>query len=50
MTSLTTAGAQPAPKPKLLDRLRDAIRVRHYSIRTDKNPIGYEFRASGPYS
>ena len=35
MTSLTTAGAQPAPKPKLLDRLRDAIRVRHYSIRTE---------------
>jgi len=32
MTSLTTAGAQPAPKLKLLDRLREAIRVRHYSI------------------
>ncbi len=36
MTSLTTAGAQPAQKPKLLDRLRDAIRVRHYSIRTEE--------------
>src|SRR3989338_417829 len=35
MTSLTAAGAQPAQKPKLLDRLRDAIRVRHYSIRTE---------------
>ncbi len=36
MTSLTTASAQPAPKPKLLDRLREAIRVRHYSIRTEE--------------
>ena len=25
----------PAPPPKLLDRLRDACRVRHYSIRTE---------------
>ncbi len=36
MTSLPTAGAQPAQKPKLLDRLRDAVRVRHYSIRTEE--------------
>ena len=36
MTSLTTASAQPAQKPKLLDRLREAIRVRHYSIRTEE--------------
>ena len=25
----------PATEPKLLDRLRDACRVRHYSIRTE---------------
>src|SRR2546425_12925941 len=25
-----------APKPKLLDRVRDAIRTRHYSYRTEK--------------
>ena len=36
MTSLTAASAQPAQKPKLLDRLRDTIRVRHYSIRTEE--------------
>jgi len=34
MTSLTTADITPPQKPKLLDRLRDAIRLRHYSIRT----------------
>ncbi len=36
MTSLIAASAQPAQKPKLLDRLREAIRVRHYSIRTEE--------------
>jgi integron integrase len=30
------AGAAGAPKPRLLDRVREAIRARHYSRRTDK--------------
>jgi len=36
MTSLTTADSTPPQQPKLLDRLRDAIRLRHYSIRTEQ--------------
>lgn len=37
MTScLSTAGSGPLQKPRLLDRLREAIRVRHYSIRTEE--------------
>jgi hypothetical protein len=33
-----TAGSAPAssPKPKLLDQVRQAIRTRHYSYRTEK--------------
>lgn len=27
---------EPQKPPRLLDRLRDAIRVRHYSIRTEE--------------
>jgi integrase len=30
------AGSAPGQPPKLLDRLRDAIRVRHYSLRTEE--------------
>jgi hypothetical protein len=30
------AGSEQGAKPKLLDRLRDAIRVRHYSRRTEE--------------
>ena len=30
------AGAAGAPKPRLLDRVREAIRARHYSRRTEK--------------
>lgn len=29
-------GPRSAPKPKLLDRVRDALRARHYSHRTEK--------------
>jgi len=29
------APATAAPKPKLLDQVRDAIRTRHYSYRTE---------------
>ena len=30
-----------APKPKLLDRVRDAIRTRHYSYRTEEAYVGW---------
>jgi len=33
------------PKPKLLDQLRAAIRVRHYSIRTEHSYTGHAIRA-----
>ena len=39
-TNATTAPAIPdthRPAPKLLDRMRDAIRVRHYSLATERN-------------
>jgi len=29
------------PKPRLLDRVRDAIRARHYSRRTEKAYVGW---------
>jgi hypothetical protein len=29
------------PKRKLLDQVRDAIRVRHYSIRTEEAYVGW---------
>ena len=31
-----TASAQPAKPPKLLDQLRERIRYRHYSVRTEE--------------
>ncbi len=33
--------AAPAPKPKLLDQVRDAIRTRHYSYRTEEAYVGW---------
>ncbi len=35
------AAAQRPQKPKLLEQMRDAIRVRHYSIRTEEAYIGW---------
>jgi integrase len=35
------ASAAPAPKPKLLDQVRDAIRTRHYSYRTEQAYVGW---------
>jgi len=29
------------PKPRVLDRVRDAIRARHYSRRTEKAYVGW---------
>ena len=31
--------AQGKPEPKHLDRVRDPVRVRHYSIRTEKAEV-----------
>ena len=33
---LRDIGPNEAPRPRLLDRVRDAIRARHYSRRTEK--------------
>lgn len=33
--------AQRAPKPRLLDQVRQAIRTRHYSYRTEKTYVGW---------
>ena len=33
---LREAGPAESPKPRLLDRVREAIRTRHYSRRTEK--------------
>ena len=36
------ASAEPAaPKPRLLDRVRTALRTRHYSVRTEKAYVGW---------
>ncbi len=34
-------GPAAAPKPRLLDRVREAIRARHYSRRTEKTYVGW---------
>ena len=36
MLALRETPAIPYPKPRLLDRVREAIRVRHYSRETEK--------------
>jgi hypothetical protein len=37
----TTTAPDGAPRPRLLDRVRDAVRARHYSIRTEEAYIGW---------
>jgi hypothetical protein len=39
MTGL--AAARPSPPPRLLDRVRTALRTRHYSARTEKAYVGW---------
>ncbi len=37
-------GAEPGPgarRPKLLDSVREAIRIRHYSVRTENTYVGW---------
>jgi Phage integrase, N-terminal SAM-like domain len=35
------AGSAGPPKPRLLDRVREAVRARHYSRRTEKTYVGW---------
>ncbi len=39
MSSLNTAQGGTSPPPKLLDQLRDTIRLLHYSIRTEETYV-----------
>ena len=34
------AGSREAPKPRLLDRMREALRLRRYSPRTEESSMG----------
>ena len=38
------AGPAGAPKPRLLDRVREAVRARHYSRRTEKTYVAWVCR------
>ena len=40
-TCLNTSAAPPATKPKLLDQVRHAIRLCHYSIRTEEAYVNW---------
>lgn len=40
LRAAAVVAAAPAPKPKLLDEVRDAIRTRHYSDRTEEAYVG----------
>jgi integrase len=41
MLAVRETPAPSEPKPRLLDRVRDAIRARHYSRRTEKAYVGW---------
>ena len=43
-TPFNTSLVPPAPKPKLLDQVRHAIRLRHYSIRTEEAYVNWSRR------
>ena len=40
-TQLSTSGLPSVQPPKVLDRLRDAIRARHYSVHTEEAYVGW---------
>ena len=44
------AGPADAPKPRLLDRVRAAIRARHYSLRTEKAYVHWIRRTTMIYT
>jgi len=42
--AISPEGAEPATgarRPKLLDSVREAIRIRHYSVRTENTYVGW---------
>ena len=41
MDSKTISSPSSAPKPRLLDQVRQAIRTRHYSPRTEETYVGW---------
>jgi Phage integrase, N-terminal SAM-like domain len=41
MRAVREIGPAAAPRPRLLDRVRDAIRARHYSRRTEKTYVAW---------
>jgi hypothetical protein len=43
-TSLKTSPAFPKAKPRFLDQVRHAIRLRHYSIRTEEGYVQWARR------
>ena len=40
-TNLISSAVAPAPKPRLLDEVRRRLRVKHYSVRTEKAYVGW---------
>lgn len=38
---------EPAPPPRLLDQLRDRIRVKHYALRTERTYVEWVRRCIG---
>jgi hypothetical protein len=45
MTSLLS-GPGEASKPKLLDQIRQLMRLRHYSLRTEEAYVGWRVKAA----
>lgn len=41
MDSLSSSGQTPRPERRLLDQVRDAIRLRHYSLRTEQTYVDW---------
>ena len=41
MLAFREGGPPPLPKPRFLDRVRESLRTRHYSVRTEKAYIGW---------
>jgi hypothetical protein len=44
--SVSLGASRPANKPKLLDQVRNAIRVKHYSIRTEEAYVDWRVKAA----
>ena len=48
MPALVKPGLPDSPPPRLLDRLRHAIRVRHFAIRTEQTYVDWARLRSRP--